>query len=92
MSFRVEQFRSSGGTIKYVFRLFLNIKCLEYTTIYCKFYIFKCFRNNIERINFSSFLVCNILGGSVAEWLACWTQQTVHQAAKLVAAHLRVTT
>ena len=50
------------------------------------------------------------LGGSVAEWLACWTQaqkdpgsnrsrmtlsgnslkQTVHQAAKLVAALLRV--
>ena len=30
-------------------------------TIYCKFYIFKCFRNSIEKIDFSSFLFCNIL-------------------------------
>jgi len=30
-------------------------------TIYCKFYIFKCFRNSIEKIDFSRFLFCNIL-------------------------------
>jgi len=27
-------------------------------TIYCKFYIFKCFKNIIEKIDFSSFLLC----------------------------------
>jgi len=33
----------------------------ELPYIYCKFYIFKCFRNSIEKIDFSNFLVCNIL-------------------------------
>ena len=37
-------------------------RCLERTTVYCKFYIVKCFfRNSIGKADFSSFLVCNIL-------------------------------
>jgi len=35
---------------------------MHYTVpLYCKFCIFKCFRNNIEKIDLSSFIVCNIL-------------------------------
>ena len=89
-----------------------HISCLKKSaghclTIYLTYTSDAAFADNYARLYIYLLICLNTWGGSVAEWLACWTQKgpglnrslrqtahthraSVHQAAKLVAALLRV--